>query len=118
MRKPLEIFFDEEGNLLNRVYNPIYHNSGYQYKKEDNSVFFDKLEYVDYMSAGKGGDSKIIFKSLNSGRTYYMFISDFHDVLVNKLFVNNVIDNRFTFCKRGSSQGIKVIKEKNNEAIR
>lgn len=105
MSKPLQISFDDKGNLISRV-------RGWRaptMKTEENSVFDDKLEYVSYLSYDS---PKMKFKSLNSGREYVMFLSDFDDVLQGKLFVNNVVESKFTFCKKGMSQGIKLFKEK------
>lgn len=110
MSKALQIAFDGSGNLINRINRWMKSSS---IRTEENSVFDDKLEYLSYEPAGKGGDSKILLKSLNSGRKYCMFMSDFHEIMRNKLFINHAIEAKFTFCKKGSSQGIKLFKGKN-----
>ena len=79
-------------------------------KREPNSNFPDTLEYTGYFGS-RGGNSHIQLKSVNTGRTYHMFMSDFDEVLREKKFVNNQLSGFFHFCKKGSSQGIRFIFE-------
>jgi len=96
-----KVYFDNNGNLLHRLY--YYQQQQGNYREEDNHVFTDKLEYSGYFG------SHISFKSLITGRKYHMFLSDFHKMMMKKLMVDNVIEGEFTFCKKGSVQGVKMI---------
>lgn len=95
------VSFDLDGNL-----NRNDHDSGFSQK---NCIFPDILEYIGYLKARPGGNSYLLFKSINSGRKYHMFISDFNDVILAKRFVNNQIVGDFYFIRKGNSQGIKYI---------
>jgi len=101
-----EVSFESNGDL-SRFNHPSYNTKG---KKEQNSVFSDTLEYVGYFSA-TGGNSHIQMKSLVSGRTYHMFMTDFHEALCTKRFVDNRITGLFTFVKKGCSQGTRIFFE-------
>jgi hypothetical protein len=101
-----EVWFDDNGDLAIFSY-PGYRQQG---KKEQNSVFQDTLEYVGYFSA-TGGNSHIKMQSIVSGRTYHMFMTDFHEALFTKRFIDNRIAGLFTFVKKGSSQGIRIFFE-------
>jgi hypothetical protein len=72
-------------------------------KSEDNHVWHDRLEYVDYYT------SAMIFKSLDSGRKYYMFLRHFDEMMKAKVMNHGVIEGDFTFTKRGQIQGFKMI---------
>jgi len=98
-----DVSFDKDGNL-NRQ-NESYGN-GYLQK---NSVLTDKLEYVGFLKGKTGGSSHVILKSFFSGRKYNMFIPDFHDCIINKKFVDNIIAGDFYFVRKGTSQGIRLI---------
>lgn len=74
-----------------------------QIKSEDNHVWNDTMEYVRFRS------NRIVFKSLLSGRKYYMPLRNFHDVMVAKIMRSSVIQGDFTFVKHGNTQGFKMI---------
>jgi hypothetical protein len=101
-----EVTFTETGDLCSRAY------SWKGNKKEANAIFADTLEYDTYHSSS-GGNSHIIFKSVNSGRKFSMFMSDFDEILTAKRFIDNQVVGLFCFCKKGSSQGIRLIFEDN-----
>jgi len=96
-----EVSFDQDGNLMR--------DSFYKGFNQKNSIFPDTLEYIGYLQARKGGNSYIQFQSLNSRRKYHMFISDFNDIVLNKRFINNIVAGDFCFCRKGTSQGIRLI---------
>ncbi len=101
-----EVHFDDKWNMYE-------HSDRWRQHKnvQLNAVFSDTLEYVGYISAGRGGNSKIKLKSLNSNRTYIMFISDFDIVVKAKKFIDNLIVGNFVFVKKGAAQGISLILE-------
>lgn len=106
--KDFEVQFDKNGNLLERYYK--YHNPS-DIVKEPNKIFSDTLEYTDYVSASQGGNSKIQFTSLISRKTYNMFITDFNDAVLARKFINNLLVGDFYFCRKGTSQGVRLIIE-------
>ncbi len=100
-KKPFKVYFDLNGNLLNRLY--YWDQKNGNFKEEDNHIFADQLEYVGYSSP------HIKFKSLISGRIYLMFISDFDKMILEKKMQNNIIEGEFTFTRKGIVQGFKML---------
>ena len=98
--KPIQDFdvvFYDNGNLAHRQYS--YSNM----KTEKNKVFTDTVEYNGFYGA------HIKFKSLNDGREFHMFMSDFDDVLRAKRFIDNQIVGSFCFCRKGKTQGFRLV---------
>ena len=93
--KQFKIPFDKNGDMTFWDYYRVY--------EEDNHIFPDRLEYVTY--SGK----HIKFKSLMSGRHYWMFMSHFHELLVEKKMVDNIVEGDFYFIRKGTKPGIKLI---------
>lgn len=106
--KPIKISFDEKGNLYPQMYPWMKSNSRYIIKEEDNYTFKDTLEYSDYFTP-RGGDTHICFVSKLTGRKFNMFMRDFSQILKQGKCNGNIVEGSFTFVKRGSSQGIKLI---------
>ena len=106
--KDFEVSFDQDGNLMRDSIDVSYIAS-YNGFNQKNSISPDTLEYIGYLTARKGGNSYIQFQSLNSGRKYHMFISDFNDIVLEKRFINNLVAGDFYFCRKGHSQGIRLI---------
>jgi len=99
-----KVYFDNNGDLLHRLY--YWQQQQGAYKEEDNHIFQDRLEYIGYSG------SHITFKSLNSGRKYSMFLSDFNAMMLAKKLDNNIVEGDFTFTKKGVVQGFKMILSK------
>lgn len=100
-----DVMFTDKGDLSYRVYN--HYGTA---KFERNYIFPDILEYTGYF-ASTSGNSHIKLKSLNSGRNYHMFMADFYELIQSRRFLNNQIVGLFTFCKKGVTQGIRLILE-------
>lgn len=96
-----KVYFDNNGDLLHRLYH--WQQQQGAYKEEDNHVFQDRLEYTGYSG------SHIAFKSLTTGRTYSMFLSDFNAMMLAKKLDNNIVEGDFTFTKKGIVQGFKML---------
>ncbi len=100
-----KIPFDKKGTLLDWIANDgmYYDDTGTRVPAimEDNVVFSDTLEYVDY-SQGRSS-AHMHFKSLSSNRKFHMTLKDFHEVLSKKKMINNKIVGDFTFAKRGAN---------------
>ena len=103
-----EVAFTSNGDLCSHSHPYMKSLNGYVW--ETNKVFTDTLDY-DSFFACTSGNSRIVFKSLTTGRKYGMFMTDFDEVLKARLFVNNKIIGNFCFCKKGSAQGIRLIFE-------
>lgn len=94
-----DVVFYDNGDLAWRSY--VY-NGG---KTEKNHVFSDTIGYEGFAR------NYVQLKSLNSGRKYLMFLSDFDEVIQAKRFIDNQIVGNFCFCRKGRSQGIRLILE-------
>lgn len=103
-KKPLMITFDKDGNMCDHAH------SYYQSSTEEAKDFNDCLEYVE-MHDGHKRTARAHFRSVNTGRKYSLMLRDFHDIIVNRKFVDNKVDGRWTFRKHGNAQSIKLIKE-------
>lgn len=83
-------------------------NFASNYKVEDNTPFVDTFEYEGYHGAA-GGNSRILFKSVKTGRKVIMFMSDFDEVIQAKRFIDNQIIGLFCYCRKNIKQGIRLI---------
>jgi len=83
-------------------------NFSTNYKTEDNIPFTDTFEYIGYHGAA-GGNSRILFKSVKTGRKVSMFMSDFDEVIQAKRFIDNQIVGLFCYCRKNIKQGIRLI---------
>ena len=99
MIKPFKMYFDQNGDMRRTAYN--YNGVS---KEEDNHQFADKMVYLH-----RDGKSHVVFKSLTSGRKYLMFDSDFHQIIFNKKFNDNIIDGEFVYTKKGQVQGFRML---------
>ena len=109
-----DVAFDKEGNLLEYYWDkpdpsklqPLSSITFW----EPNCIFADTLEFVS--THPTKGSAHFIFQSIKTGRKYSMFLSDFEDVLLAKRIIDgNKIQGEFTFCKKGNSQGMRMIIE-------
>lgn len=108
-----QVTLTKNGDLSGHHVNTSYANSPHysqHYFWEDNKIFIDELEYTGYFGSS-GGNSHIRLVSLKSGREYHMFMSDFDDILQEKKFIDNKINGKFYFCKKGNSQGTRLVFE-------
>ena len=88
---------------------PPYYSKDYykQFVWEPNQIFSDTLEYLKCYPTN--GSAHFIFISRTNGRRYSMFLSDFDDMMKEKRLNNNILKGEFYFCKKGCSQGLKMI---------
>ncbi len=71
-----------------------------------NYIFVDSLEYVGFT---RGGSSvNLSFKSLSTGRTFIVFLSDLAE-FVERMDKGKILNTQFTFCKRGTRFGLKIL---------
>jgi len=73
-----------------------------------NSIFYDQLIYEGYVRTN-GGNSHMIFKSAKNGHIYHMFMSDFHEVILNNRMIDREIIGEFTFTKKSHSVCVRLI---------
>jgi len=106
MKQPLTIYFNSNGDMCDYISSWAVKNSTSKYSPVIAQNFKDRLDF-DHMYGYRAG--RAIFKSATSGRTFYMFLRDFEEVIKSRLFIDNAIDGEFQFIKKGQAQGIKLI---------
>lgn len=74
----------------------------------ENQQFYEELEYEGYT---RGRSSITITFRSPKGVGYNMFLSDFDELLKAKDIVNKKVYGQWTFCKKGSNFGIKIVPE-------
>lgn len=105
-KKPLVIWFESNGDMLDQGYNYATNTQGY--KSEEAKDFTDSMELVKFREFYKK-NTRAVFRSTISGRKYSMFVDDFN-VLLEKKIVNNLqVTGTFRFLKKGSGQAIKLV---------
>jgi hypothetical protein len=111
-----EVSFDKDGNLTRQYLEPPNANNTNSWRvnrtgfNEPNCIFADNLTFVRCYSTQNS--AHFVFQSLKNGRKYSMFLSDFEDILkARKLLDGHRIQGEFVFCKKGNSQGIRLIIE-------
>lgn len=110
-RKPLIIWFDDKGNMLEHGDSRYANSTYYQnYKSEEAKDFDDRMTYVRLRDYTRGA-ARLYLQSAITGRTYSMFSDDFHDAIVAKRFVDNQLEGTFRFVKRGTGQAIQLVLE-------
>ena len=109
-KKPLTIWFNQNGDMLDQgAYNASW-AANYGYKAEEAKDFDDRMEYEKlYEFRRKSG--RVYFRSLTTGRQYTMYLDDFDKLIKAKRFFNNQIEGRFHFVKRSSGQAIQLVLE-------
>jgi hypothetical protein len=108
-KKPLVIWFDDKGNMLDQVRPWMFQpNSGRNCKSEEGKDFDDRMDYVRLIDYGRNA-ARLELKSASTGREYSMFLDDFHEVIKHNKFLNNQIEGTFRFVKKGSGQAIKLV---------
>lgn len=108
-KKPLTIWFDDKGNLLDQV-RPWMHNPQYgrNLKSEEAKDFDDRMIYVRLVDYSRNA-SRVDLKSASTGREYSMFLDDFDQVIKKGKLVGLEIVGKFRFVKKGSGQAIKLV---------
>ncbi len=74
----------------------------------DNHEFEDSMIFLDYYRGRSA--CGIILKSQTTGSKYSMFMKDFIYVVENCNINKGAVSGKWTFCKRGSNYGIKLVK--------
>ena len=112
-----EVSFDQDGNLTERYLEPATPSSPKHFYRvnhngfnEPNAIFADNLAFVQCYSTKNS--VRFVFKSLKNDRKYYMFLSDFEDILKHRKLLDGYrIQGEFVFHKKGNSQGVRMIIE-------
>jgi hypothetical protein len=103
LKKPFQIPFDLHGNQLS------YNASWMKIEWKDNFEFEDTLKLVDY----ERGRSSVTFTMVRTDKTTVsFFVSDMVDVIKSEAYKAGSITGRFTFTKKGSNYGCKLIEAK------
>lgn len=105
-KKPLVIWFEANGDMLDQGYG--YVSNSYGYKSEEAKDFSDHMEVIKLQEFRKK-NTRVVFRSVISGRKYSMFADDFNELLSKKLVNNLQVAGTFRFLKKGSGQAIKLV---------
>lgn len=104
----IDIRFDTVSQTYSGYYRWMDTCNPGKYVQVKNSIFYDRLIYEEYTPTN-GGNSHMIFKSTRNGHIYHMFMSDFHDVLINNRMIDRQLNGEFTFIKKSNSVCIRLI---------
>ena len=99
--------FDKDGNQEEYSYSwddtPTPEEVGKVWRH--NEVFADTLKYAGYRHGRAGGH--FVFVRVSTRKNVHMFRTDFDDIVPK--MVSGMLGGMFTFCKRGSNYGIKLV---------
>lgn len=106
-KKPLEIWFDQKGDMLDQAYGwgPNNHQG---YKSEIAQDFTDKMEFIRIQDFHKKG-ARVYIRSISSGRQYSMYVEDFGATISAHKLIDNFMEGTWHFIKRGSGQAIELV---------
>lgn len=104
---PMLVWFDQNGNLLEQGYSN-WQNNPYGYKTEEAKDFNDQMEFVKIREYRRK-NTRVLLRSMTSGRQYTMYADDFNDLLDKKMVQNLVIQGTFHFIKKSSGQAVKLV---------
>lgn len=109
-KKPLVVWFDQNGNLLEQGYtsgySTYYSNQGY--KSEEAKDFDDQMEFIK-IKEYRRKNTRVLLKSTTTGRQYTMYSDDFNVLLEKKQVHNLLIQGTFHFIKKSSGQAVKLV---------
>jgi hypothetical protein len=86
--------------------NDIYVGECDQYYTVKNFIFDDELKYTGFYRGQSSAGLE--FKSTLTGKEYAVFLTDFTDYVNDMVF--GVVKGKFTFCKRGTKYGLRLLK--------
>lgn len=86
--------------------NDIYVGVCNQYFTTKNFIFEDELKYTGFYR--RQSSAGLEFKSTITGKEYEVFLTDFTDYVNDMVF--GVVKGKFTFCKRGTKYGLRLLK--------
>lgn len=109
-KKAFTMWFDKKGNLLSRPTD--YCKKQTNAKSEEGKDFKDSMNFLQVVDGGQSSAGRVWFISDTTGRAYSMFIDDFDLAIRSKSFINNQIKGTFKFVKRGQSQAIALVLDK------
>jgi hypothetical protein len=108
-KKPLTIWFEANGDMLDQGSGSnSYGSTTYGWKSEEAKDFDDRMVMVKLQEYYKK-NTRVLLKSVTTGRKYSMFVDDFNAALDKKRFINLHLEGTFQFIKRGSGQAIKLV---------
>jgi len=96
-----QIPFDEDGNQMHYADTSIWKAKEWR----DNCKFEDCLEYMTYCRGRSA--TYFEFQGVDMDRKYTMFLKEF-DAIVKKLD-NGMLSGTWTFIKRGTNYGVKLV---------
>ena len=69
---------------------------------------FDTIMTLDSINRGRSAANFTVTDS--DGNSYIMFMKDLFDACQNSVISKGEIAGKFTFCKRGTNYGVKLVK--------
>ena len=95
------------GCLPGDAYDEKYNNGKWVWK--ENYVFDDDLKFDGFYRGCSSAGA--IFKSLNDGKEYNVFLKDLADIIKLDGFRSGIIHGQFTFVKRGQNYGLRYVED-------
>lgn len=103
-KKQLTIWFDKNGNLLTQGYENTYN----QHTSELAEDFHDSMQFLRIQEYHKK-NTRIILRSVKSGRHYSMFVDDFNDAHFLNKFIDYHLTGTWRFIKKGTGQAVRLV---------
>lgn len=100
MGKDYKIPFNANGEMLSCAPRSYVKNIDWR----DNIIWSDSFSLI-----GGYGASQYEIKSIISGKSYYLFASDFKKFIKLGTIQNGIISGSFKFCKKGTSYGVVCV---------
>lgn len=109
-KKPLLMWFDQNGNLLEQSYGTSYssYHTNQGHKTEEAKDFDDQMEFIK-IKEYRRKNTRVLLKSTTTGRQYTMYSDDFNLLLEKKMVHNLLIQGTFHFIKKSSGQAVKLV---------
>jgi hypothetical protein len=107
-KKPLVVWFDQNGNLLEQAYDNNTYNTNQGNKSEEAKDFDDQMEVLKIREYRRK-NTRVLLKSTTTGRQYTMYADDFNVCLEKRQVHNLMIQGTFHFIKKSSGQAVKLV---------
>lgn len=102
---PLTIWFDDKGNMLTYSSYTAPHNT---HKSEVAKDFDDRMRFVK-IEEYRRKNTRVVIKSVTTGREYSMFTNDFNAAVKANQFIDSYLEGTWRFIKRSSGQAIILL---------
>lgn len=100
-KPPIEVPFDLNGNQLDYAWN-----GNPRVSWRTNYEFTTTMEIKDFLRGRSAAGWSLVDET---GKTYYMFMSELLKVLQTKTIEKGVVEGKWTFVKRGQNFSVKLV---------